>query len=605
MSARRKKKGRKRGRKSNKLDENIMDQLRGMGFTTQQIEDVAQDVDESKEDQFDTALELLLANQAINENNNGNHNNNNNNNGNIINEPPRKRRRVDIDISMDQDDDDDDDDDDNNNDTNDDNNNNTSSEEEKKSQSDEIRKKTHVEIKEEEFNKRKEEMELKESEYKKWLERETKFEESIIEIRDNINNLYNKMPELPNNNNNNINKENAKIDDLLTERIQLYGIIEYAQEAMKKHLKFCNEKVDAQFMKKEIKKQEIENKKIEFEQSIQEFESEKYALKLMQSEVKTGQNVMTLVEHNLFIVASAMNNIEEHVDNTHFKDLSDKIKILQNKHDQQEEKEENKVEFECEICFCPYSELSEILIFDECYHYYCINCLQSTLKVKLQDRNVKDVKCPHEKCEHKLTHQEISYILTKEEFAKFDEYLLDKTLQSAKDCRFCPGIDCGAAMFGYSDSPMLTCPKCTKQFCFNCGTEEWHQGVTCHAFKKWKEENGKADVKFDEWVKNQNAKQCPNCNSFIEKNGGCDHMTYVLFTNLNILTDHIIYNIYIYTRCQSCKYEFHWVTMEKWRGYGARYNLPANHNRNRNNNNNRRGRERARGRGRGRRRGRR
>ena len=91
----------------------------------------------------------------------------------------------------------------------------------------------------------------------------------------------------------------------------------------------------------------------------------------------------------------------------------------------------------------------------------------------------------------------------------------------------CIAPDCGAAMFGYSDSPMLTCPKCSKQFCFNCGTEEWHQGVTCDAFKQWKIDNGKADVKFAEWVKNQKAKECPQCKSFIEKNGGCDHMTYV------------------------------------------------------------------------------
>merc|ERR1712176_614007 len=115
-------------------------------------------------------------------------------------------------------------------------------------------------------------------------------------------------------------------------------------------------------------------------------------------------------------------------------------------------------------------------------------------------------------------------------------------------------------MFGFSDSPMLECPKCQKQFCFNCGTEEWHQGVTCNAFKKWKEENGKADVKFDEWVKSQNAKQCPQCNSFIEKNGGCDHMT-----------------------CRNCKYEFHWVSMEKWKGHRARYSIPRGRGRGRRN----------------------
>ena len=529
MSARRRKKrSRKRGRNDG-LDDNILSQLRGMGFTTQQIEDITQDViDRPINEQFDAALELLLLN-ANNEDIDKNHNHNHNHNHNGYDEPPTKRRRV-IDLSEDIDQDE---------------HNHISSEEEKKSQNDETRKKTHVEIKEEEFNKQQQEMDEKENEYKKWEERQIELENIITSIRDNINDICKKIPKLPDSKDKEINKDDAKVEELLTERMQLYGIIEHITNGINQHLKFCNEKVGEQFMKKEMKKEQLRKQKERFEQSVQEFQSEKFALQLMQDEVKSGAIQMTLVEHNLFVVASAANNAsEEQVDNDHFKDLSNKIKALQNRKKEQDDNSNSKeekavetenenengkgVEFECQICFDSYSKLSEILIFDGCYHYYCMNCLSSHLKVKLKDRNVRNLLCPHDKCEHQLSHKEIRQLLAKEEFAKFDEYLLDKTLQSAKDCRFCPGVDCGAAMFGYSDSPMLQCPKCSKQFCFNCGTEEWHQGVTCAKFKKWKEENGKADMKFDEWVKNQNAKQCPNCKTMIEKNGGCDHMTYVV-----------------------------------------------------------------------------
>eukprot|EP01083_Nonionella_stella_P233968 823825_1 len=407
------------------------------------------------------------------------------------------------------------------------------------------KKKTQLERREEEFNQRKQEMDQHEEEYKKWEHRQTSFENTIRDIREHIHNLYDKRPQIPNN-----KAEDMTKDDLLTERIQLRTIIDHAYNAMEQHLSLCNQQIDDQFVMKERKKQELANERFKYERSKQMFESEKFALQLMEKEAKSGKTVMTLMERNLFIMASARNNNPENVDNEHFKTLSKKIKILQNKthandettnSNSKEENDEEAVEFECGICFAPCDELSQIMIFDECYHFYCMECLKHYLQSKLEDRNVKNISCPSDKCEHKLDHTEISYILTKEQYAKFDEYLLDKTLQSAEDCRFCPAVDCGAAMFGYADSPMLTCPKCQKQFCFNCGTEEWHRGVTCAAFKKWKEDNGKADVKFDEWVNKQNAKQCPQCKSFIQKNGGCDHMT-----------------------CQNCKYEFHWITMEKW-----------------------------------------
>ena len=79
-------------------------------------------------------------------------------------------------------------------------------------------------------------------------------------------------------------------------------------------------------------------------------------------------------------------------------------------------------------------------------------------------------------------------------------------------------------MFGDKSSPMMRCPKCSKQFCFNCKTSEWHEGSTCEAFQKWKKENSQGDTKFEEWAK-KNTKICPKCKVKIEKNGGCDHMT--------------------------------------------------------------------------------
>merc|ERR1719173_186317 len=100
----------------------------------------------------------------------------------------------------------------------------------------------------------------------------------------------------------------------------------------------------------------------------------------------------------------------------------------------------------------------------------------------------------------------------------------------------------------------MTCPKCDMKFCFNCKTSDWHPGTTCEKFQQWKKENSQGDTKFEIWKK-KNTSPCPKCEASIEKNGGCMHMT-----------------------CSNCKYEWHWLTGEKWRGYDASYAAPVRAN---------------------------
>jgi len=67
--------------------------------------------------------------------------------------------------------------------------------------------------------------------------------------------------------------------------------------------------------------------------------------------------------------------------------------------------------------------------------------------------------------------------------------------------------------------------------------------VICSVSKMWLKKCAD-DSETANWIKS-NTKECPKCQSTIEKNGGCNHMT-----------------------CKKCKYEFCWVCMGNWTEHG-------------------------------------
>jgi len=106
----------------------------------------------------------------------------------------------------------------------------------------------------------------------------------------------------------------------------------------------------------------------------------------------------------------------------------------------------------------------------------------------------------------------------------------------------------------------MTCPTCSINFCPGCGGQP-HEDIgdgSCLDFLKhqhalrWtgktvedekEKEDKKAEEKFFADV-GESSKQCPYCNVWIEKNGGCQHMT-----------------------CHSCRGEFCWLCNGQWKGH--------------------------------------
>ena len=66
----------------------------------------------------------------------------------------------------------------------------------------------------------------------------------------------------------------------------------------------------------------------------------------------------------------------------------------------------------------------------------------------------------------------------------------------------------------------MICPHCKKDFCFNCMCE-YHEGMTCDEYVKWKKDNSEGDQKFMDWIK-QNGAICPKCKMACQKLSGCN-----------------------------------------------------------------------------------
>jgi ariadne-1 len=85
-----------------------------------------------------------------------------------------------------------------------------------------------------------------------------------------------------------------------------------------------------------------------------------------------------------------------------------------------------------------------------------------------------------------------------------------------------PSVGCGNAIRSDVLSEGEVKCNCGFKFCFKCSGEA-HVPSSCGNMKDWvKKAND--DSETANWI-TANTKDCPNCNSAIEKNGGCNHMT--------------------------------------------------------------------------------
>ncbi|ORX55054.1 hypothetical protein DM01DRAFT_1030428 [Hesseltinella vesiculosa] len=203
--------------------------------------------------------------------------------------------------------------------------------------------------------------------------------------------------------------------------------------------------------------------------------------------------------------------------------------------------------FMCEICCDDDPEIDTVCV--ACGHRFCFTCYQHYLTQKIRDGESRRIECPQDKCNVIVDEATVQRIVAERTMIRYRELLNRTFVDDIDHLRWCPAPDCEYAIECHVPSTSLTsivptvqC-NCGDVFCFGCGYPD-HQPAICAIVKKWMKKC-EDDSETANWI-SAHTKECPKCNSTIEKNGGCNHMT-----------------------CRKCRHEFCWVCMGPWSEHGT------------------------------------
>ena len=204
--------------------------------------------------------------------------------------------------------------------------------------------------------------------------------------------------------------------------------------------------------------------------------------------------------------------------------------------------------FMCDICCEDGDDLQTFAL--KCNHRFCVDCYRQYLTQKIREEGeAARIQCPADGCQRVIDSRSLDLLVTPALYDRYRE-LLNRTYVEDKDAlKWCPAPDCENAVECAVKAkdldrvvPTVTC-RCGHCFCFGCALTD-HQPAPCDLVKRWLKKCAD-DSETANWI-SANTKECPKCNSTIEKNGGCNHMT-----------------------CRKCKYEFCWMCMGLWSEHGT------------------------------------
>ncbi|KAF6152141.1 hypothetical protein GIB67_031463 [Kingdonia uniflora] len=177
----------------------------------------------------------------------------------------------------------------------------------------------------------------------------------------------------------------------------------------------------------------------------------------------------------------------------------------------------------CSICLC---EVEDNFQLEACSHEFCRACLIEQFESVMKNRDGFPVCCAHEGCRTPILLTDLKSLIPVGKLEDLFRASLGAFVASSGGAyRFCPSPDCPAVYRVASPgmSELFLCEACYVETCTGCHLE-YHPDFSCKEYKKFKDD---PDWSIKLWKKGQKievVKNCPVCNSTIEKIDGCNHI---------------------------------------------------------------------------------
>jgi len=182
-----------------------------------------------------------------------------------------------------------------------------------------------------------------------------------------------------------------------------------------------------------------------------------------------------------------------------------------------------------------------------CGHRFCNDCWRNYMTLKIKEGEVVKLKCMHVKCNLVIDEATVRKIVDAPTYERYLRFITKAFVEDSDGrIKWCPQASCGNAITADMITGTFVKCSCGYRFCFACYREA-HAPVACDQVKLW-EKKCQDDSETMHW-KYANTKDCPKCETAVEKNGGCNHMT-----------------------CRQCKYEWCWMCSKPWKGHNDYYN---------------------------------
>ncbi|KAK1690580.1 hypothetical protein BDP55DRAFT_575428 [Colletotrichum godetiae] len=176
----------------------------------------------------------------------------------------------------------------------------------------------------------------------------------------------------------------------------------------------------------------------------------------------------------------------------------------------------------------------------KCGHVYCRDCFENFCKSSVSSGE-SGIRCLADEgvCNASFSLQELQDCLPSITFEELlDSAVTNHIKRHPAEFRWCPTPDCQTIYRPTLLAKIFSCRGCSKVICASCNVD--HHGKTCaeHTYVT-SGAAAAADRNFKKVKKQLGIKDCPRCNTSIQKSYGCNHMT-----------------------CTACKAHICWVCLE-------------------------------------------